>query len=356
MATVTFSADLGGDGKTYTDDADPDTGLDGVGYIERFVPALAGSVAMAAYAKSRALDAKAFAEDCQSLRNATKTDRQAAASSAGASSGSAQAAENSRRAAGVYAQLAQAASSGQRQGVEIIAHRGFRRASIENTLLALTSCIASGADSIEFDVQVTSDGVNIIYHDDSLNSLTDGSGDIKETASSTVFAAEYTQAVGTAYAGIGIPSFDELIPYLQQTQARFYPEIKGYRSANDIDAMVSSVIDAELSTLCCWQSFNHDDLVRVRQLDPACEVGFLISGASLATLQSHADRASQYLPSSLLIRRSTIASNPSIVRYARDRGVDVGVWTLYTASEREQMQQLGVKRLMCDLPIGHGDA
>ncbi|MGM8931377.1 cell envelope integrity TolA family protein [Salinicola halophyticus] len=68
MAEVTFPEAFGGDGKTYTDDADPDTGLDDVGYQARFVPALAGSVAMAAYAKNRAAAAEEFAETCQQLR------------------------------------------------------------------------------------------------------------------------------------------------------------------------------------------------------------------------------------------------------------------------------------------------
>lgn len=49
MASVTFPTALGGDGKTYTDDADPDTGLDGLGYITRLVPLFKNGLAMAGY-------------------------------------------------------------------------------------------------------------------------------------------------------------------------------------------------------------------------------------------------------------------------------------------------------------------
>ncbi len=75
MASVTFPAALGGDGKTYSDDADPDTGLDGLGYVDRFVPCLKNVVAMAGYTAQyaakidaaaanadRAEDAKAYVE------------------------------------------------------------------------------------------------------------------------------------------------------------------------------------------------------------------------------------------------------------------------------------------------------
>lgn len=55
MASVTFPADLGGDGNTYTDDSDPSTGLANGGHRTRFVPALSGSVAMAQSAADSAV-------------------------------------------------------------------------------------------------------------------------------------------------------------------------------------------------------------------------------------------------------------------------------------------------------------
>lgn len=73
--SVTFPVALGGDGKTYTDDADPDTGLDGLGYTTRLVPLFKNGLAMAGYTAQyaakidaaaanadRAEDAKAYVE------------------------------------------------------------------------------------------------------------------------------------------------------------------------------------------------------------------------------------------------------------------------------------------------------
>jgi hypothetical protein len=61
MASVTFSGSVGGDGSTVTDDADPITGLDGRGYVDRFVPALAQVVAVAGYTVTTAGAASASA-------------------------------------------------------------------------------------------------------------------------------------------------------------------------------------------------------------------------------------------------------------------------------------------------------
>jgi hypothetical protein len=57
MAAATFPAALGGDGLTYTDDSDPSTGLANGGHRTRFVPALAGAVAMAQSAADAAIKA-----------------------------------------------------------------------------------------------------------------------------------------------------------------------------------------------------------------------------------------------------------------------------------------------------------
>jgi hypothetical protein len=62
MASVTFLEAVGGDGSTVTDDADPTTGLDGRGYVDRFVPALAQVVAVADFVVDTAVAADASAD------------------------------------------------------------------------------------------------------------------------------------------------------------------------------------------------------------------------------------------------------------------------------------------------------
>src|SRR5437016_1970730 len=51
----------------------------------------------------------------------------------------------------------------------ICAHRGdTSHGAIENRIDAVDTAIASGAEMIEIDVQITSDGVLICHHDDTL--------------------------------------------------------------------------------------------------------------------------------------------------------------------------------------------
>lgn len=61
VSSVTFPVGLGGDGSTYTDDADPTTGLDNYGYATRLVPMFSQSVAVANQVLTNATAAAASA-------------------------------------------------------------------------------------------------------------------------------------------------------------------------------------------------------------------------------------------------------------------------------------------------------
>lgn len=53
----------------------------------------------------------------------------------------------------------------------VLAHRGLRLKYIENTVEALVRAIEYGADGVEFDVRLTSDGVPVIFHDTTFKRL-----------------------------------------------------------------------------------------------------------------------------------------------------------------------------------------
>jgi glycerophosphoryl diester phosphodiesterase len=60
----------------------------------------------------------------------------------------------------------------------VIAHRGASAEKPENTLAAFRRALALKADGIELDVQVTADGVPVVFHDASLRRLTGRAGRI----------------------------------------------------------------------------------------------------------------------------------------------------------------------------------
>ena len=56
----------------------------------------------------------------------------------------------------------------------VYGHRGVRSAVPENTLLAFERALASGADGVELDVQLSRDGTPVVFHDSTLDRMTAG--------------------------------------------------------------------------------------------------------------------------------------------------------------------------------------
>jgi glycerophosphoryl diester phosphodiesterase len=62
------------------------------------------------------------------------------------------------------------------------AHRGWHEHAVENSMAAMDAAYAAGCDGVEFDVQLTSDGVPVLFHDDDLMRLGGKSGEVHAMA------------------------------------------------------------------------------------------------------------------------------------------------------------------------------
>jgi len=62
----------------------------------------------------------------------------------------------------------------------LIAHRGYPQRYPENTLAGIEAAIAQGARHVELDVQLSADGVPVVFHDDDLQRLCGMPGRIME--------------------------------------------------------------------------------------------------------------------------------------------------------------------------------
>ena len=70
--------------------------------------------------------------------------------------------------------------------MKVIGHRGASAQSPENTMAAFRAAIELGADGIEFDVHLTSDGQLVVIHDAMLDRTTSGSGPVFETTAEAI--------------------------------------------------------------------------------------------------------------------------------------------------------------------------
>lgn len=93
----------------------------------------------------------------------------------------------------------------------VIAHRGASAYCPENTLASFERAIAMGADMVELDVQLTSDGEVVAFHDEKITRCTDGKGRIADHTLAELKKLDAGSWFGKEYKGTRIPTLAEVL-------------------------------------------------------------------------------------------------------------------------------------------------
>ena len=93
----------------------------------------------------------------------------------------------------------------------IFGHKGDACCAPENTLAAITQALDKGARFIEVDLQLTSDGVAVAIHDDTVDRTTNGSGKVDEFSLSRLKVLDAGSWFHPKFAGERIPSLAEVL-------------------------------------------------------------------------------------------------------------------------------------------------
>lgn len=112
-----------------------------------------------------------------------------------------------------------------------IGHRGASGSAPENTFAAFDLALAQGAGGLEFDIQISSDGVPVVIHDDTLERTTDGKGRVCD------FTFEQLQKLD-AGRGEKIPAYGELLARYAG-RCVLFTEIKAEAAIQPIAALIS---------------------------------------------------------------------------------------------------------------------
>jgi glycerophosphoryl diester phosphodiesterase len=159
----------------------------------------------------------------------------------------------------------------------IIGHRGASGVAPENTLPAIDSALAQGADYIEIDVQLSKDKAVIVMHDESVDRTTDGKGDIADLTAGEIQALDAGSWFNEKYAGTRVPLLEQVISLING-RAKLLIEIKKRGHENDgIEEEVIKIIRAARSESWCEvQSFNDEVLEYLHEKAPEITLHKLI--------------------------------------------------------------------------------
>lgn len=243
----------------------------------------------------------------------------------------------------------------------ILAHRGDSARFPENTLPAFLSAAELGVDVIETDVHLTSDGQIIIWHDDTLDRETDGSGPVEDHTLKELltldagyhFSTDGGQTFPFRGTGIHMLTFEDALQALPHM--RFNVDLK--TDHTDIAQAFGELVErhqAQDRILCA--SFHADNLIHVRRKFP--DLATSMSRKEVRTLvfmqKLHLPLWRSAVPGIAFQvpereGRITVIT-PGFIRRFHRMGIHIQVWTINDAAAMHRLLDMGVDGIFTDDP------
>lgn len=227
---------------------------------------------------------------------------------------------------------------GENQGPHITAHRGYRDVFPQNTLAAMEGTSQIGADRVEIDIMPCSEGEIVVFHDNSLNDLTNKEGLVGDTPCETVLQAEVLKT-------------GETIPTLAEVLDTVKPSITvNIEFKNSFDYSWKEVAKRTLDIASEYpgdfyvSSFSRGALKAVREVAPDVEVAKLFGQNKGENLQFAREIDAEAVNPSLGVL------DRDLVETAHEEGREVNVYTVDNWREARQPVELDVDGLIADNP------
>ena len=242
----------------------------------------------------------------------------------------------------------------------IMAHRGGQGIWPPNTLFAFERSAALGVDVLEMDIQCTADGILVVGHDPTVDSTTNGSGNIRDYTYSELkrLDAGYTWTAddGVSYPfrekGITIPTLEEVITSFPDMRLNI--DIKP-EDPSVVDLFCELLRNLGILEQVMVGSFHHDQLQRFRRLCPE-----VATAASPREVTSFFGLNSIYLGG---IYRSCAEAfqipeyqgrlhliTERFVQGAHAHNMQVHVWTVNEVLDMQRLIDWGVDGIITDYP------
>ena len=237
-----------------------------------------------------------------------------------------------------------------------IAHRGAQDQAPENTRSAFERALACGVDGIELDVQMSADGMPVIFHDPSLYRIARRRKSVAELSYAELSQLDWGGWFGPSFKGEPLMTLAQTLSLLAQ-RTRLLIEIKVHpkeRASGHAQRLTEKVIDLLKTTRPRPQEANMHIL--------SFDEGVLSLAHGLAPQWRYILNLAQNRPDAVMQRppeafrhlwavdvRIGNLSAP-LVQWARSRELRVFTYTCNTPTQVAKALDLGVDAILTDRP------
>ena len=231
----------------------------------------------------------------------------------------------------------------------IFAHRGASAHAPENTLAAFELAIQQGADAIELDAKLTTDGQVVVIHDPTVNRTTGVEGTVREMSLAELKQLDAGSHFDYSFRGERIPTLDEVF---ETVGHRIFINIEITNYTSPLDALPEHIAQVvkrhKVENRIMFSSFNPVALIRVKRLLPKTPIGLLaLPGKSGAWSRSWVGRLLGY--QALHPEASDITQ--ALVKKVHQWNCRIHVYTVNSEQLMRQLFMLGIDGLFSDDPV-----
>ncbi|WP_051266759.1 glycerophosphodiester phosphodiesterase [Nakamurella lactea] len=227
----------------------------------------------------------------------------------------------------------------------VVGHRGNPKVAPEDTLVSEVQANKLGADFMELDLDMTKDGVPVVMHDSTVNRTTNGTGAIRDLTLAQIKALDAGSKFDPAYAGITVPTFEEILAYAASSGGNVLPELKsgGNWTRADVQTVIDLVHRYGMTNRTAFQSFSADPLKLAGEIDPTIPRAFLGVPAGDVVEFMQQNNFQVLLP-------SAAAVTGNLVQQLHSAGIPLMAWTVDSPDEWARLTALGVDGIMSNTP------
>ena len=240
----------------------------------------------------------------------------------------------------------------------VFAHRGGCALGPENTIPTFERGLAAGADGLELDVHLSSDGTVVVCHDATLERTTDASGTVNRRTAAELSRVDagyrWVDAAGNhpfRACSVGVPTLREVLRRFKDVPIIIDMKVDHREMGQAVAAEVRAASAVERVCAAC-------DGSRAVRAARAALPGMATSASRwdvrLALYRSWAHwpvRRTEYggyqVPETAGMFRVV---SPTFIRHAREAELEVQVWTVDDAADMKRLLAWGVDALISNRP------
>ncbi len=247
----------------------------------------------------------------------------------------------------------------------VFAHRGDSGNFPENTMLAFSKAATYDIDALETDIHLTADDKIVVFHDETVDRTTDGSGYLREKTLAELKALDagyrWTNDNGETYPfrgqGLQIVTLEEMFVAFPTMWINI--DIK-HHDENIIDPFIQLIRTHNMQKNLLVGSFDTKILKLFREKCPEVVTAasltevfwfFLLSKLRLTKLYRGKSPAFQIPETQKVLGFELRLVDRRFVTAAHAQNIAVHVWTVNEEADMQRLITLGVDGLMSDYPL-----